>query len=287
MNERKAIISLIISTVLGVGMAFAGSQHGQILGAFPIFALCVCLTFLLNWLAFIPAYRLQTETFYDLIGSCSYVSVCLFALILTEQTDTRTLLLGGLVMIWAIRLGTFLFRRIHRSGKDDRFDSIKPSFIRFLNAWTLQALWAVFTASPAIIAITSAKRVAIDMFAIIGLVMWGLGFTIEVVADYQKTQFRKKQENKDQFISSGLWALSRHPNYFGEILLWTGVMVIAIPVLQGWQWIALISPIFVTLLLTKVSGVPMLEAKAEKKWGGQAEYETYKANTPVLIPKLW
>jgi len=106
------------------------------------------------------------------------------------------------------------------------------------------------------------------------------------VADRQKGQFSADPANKGRFISTGLWAKSRHPNYFGEILLWIGVAIIALPVLQGWQWVALISPVFVALLITRVSGVPHLEKKADTKWGGQADYEAYKKNTPVLIPKL-
>ena len=102
----------------------------------------------------------------------------------------------------------------------------------------------------------------------------------------QKSHFSADPANKGKFIRTGLWSRSRHPNYFGEITLWVGVAIIALPVLQGWQWIALISPVFVALLITRVSGVPLLEAKADKKWGGQADYEEYKKQTPVLIPKF-
>ena len=135
-------------------------------------------------------------------------------------------------------------------------------------------------------AITSTERKALGVFAFIGLAVWLVGFLLEVVADNQKRQFKKDPKNKGRFIQTGLWARSRHPNYFGEILLWVGVFIIAAPVLQGWQWVAIISPIFVFLLLTRVSGVPGLEAKAKRKWGGQADYEAYKARTPILIPKL-
>jgi steroid 5-alpha reductase family enzyme len=105
------------------------------------------------------------------------------------------------------------------------------------------------------------------------------------IADRQKSAFKAQPENKDKFITSGLWSWSRHPNYFGEIVLWFGVTIIALPVLQGWQWVTLISPIFIVILLTKISGVNLLEARADEKWGGQKDYETYKAKTPVLIPK--
>lgn len=286
MNRQQVFISLIVSIILGVLVGWGGSQYGQTKNDIPIFLICVAFAYLVNWLAFIPAYISQTEKFFDLTGSITYITVTIMACVLSSDLDLRSMLLAGLVIIWATRLGTFLFSRIHQAGKDDRFDSIKPNFFRFLNTWTLQAIWVVFTASPALIAITTAKRVDIGVFAIIGLIVWVIGFSIEVISDHQKTQFRKNPDNKGKFIKEGLWSRSRHPNYFGEITLWIGVTIIAIPVLQGWQWIAFISPVFVTLLLTRISGVPMLEAKAEKKWGGQEDYEAYKSNTPVLIPKL-
>jgi steroid 5-alpha reductase family enzyme len=105
------------------------------------------------------------------------------------------------------------------------------------------------------------------------------------VSDAQKNRFRADPANRGKFIQTGLWAWSRHPNYFGEIVLWIGVAIIALPVLRGWQYLTLISPVFVTLLLTRVSGVPMLERRADEKWGGQEDYEAYKARTPVLIPR--
>jgi steroid 5-alpha reductase family enzyme len=216
----------------------------------------------------------------------TYISVISIAALLSKGMDMRSILLWGLVVIWAIRLGTFLFRRIRKAGKDDRFDELKPSFIRFLNVWTIHGLWVTFTMAAALVAITSMNRKELDIFAIIGFLVWILGFSIEVAADTQKSRFGANPENKGKFIQTGLWSRSRHPNYFGEILLWVGVTIIAFPVLQGWQWIALISPVFVTLLLTRVSGVPLLEKKADQKWGGQADYEAYKKKTPVLILRL-
>lgn len=286
MKKQQTIISIIIITTIAILIAFAGSQNGQTINGIPIFTLCVGVAFTINWLAFLPAYKMQTEKFYDLTGSFTYISVTIFAITLSSNVDLRSMLLAGLVIIWTIRLGVFLFQRIHKTGGDDRFDQIKPNALRFFNVWTLQVLWVTLTAAPAFIAITATKREDIGVFAIIGLIVWLIGFTFEVVADYQKTQFRKDNNNKNKFIKSGLWARSRHPNYFGEIVLWIGITIIAIPVFEGWQWVGLISPVFVTLLLTRVSGIPMLETKADKKWSGQADYEEYKRNTPVLIPKF-
>lgn len=284
-NDRNALITFPILVVIGLLVAWAGSQGGTVVFGVPLFALLVGLIFLIQWLVFIHAYVRQTEKFFDLTGSLTYISVVTLAVFLSDGADARAILLTALVVIWAVRLGSFLFLRIKKAGKDDRFDTLKPSFIRFLNVWTVQALWVTFTMAAALVAITTTTRKPLDGFAIAGLLIWGFGFTFEVVADLQKSRFRANPENKGKFIQTGLWSRSRHPNYFGEIVLWVGVALIAFPVLQGWQWIALISPVFVTLLLTRVSGIPLLEKKADDKWGGQEDYESYKKKTPVLIPR--
>jgi steroid 5-alpha reductase family enzyme len=284
--DRKALLVFPILVLIGLLVAAAGSQGGGQVAGLPVFALVVGLAFLIQWLVFIPAYWRQTEKFFDLTGSLTYITLSTLALLLSAEVDGRAILVWALVLIWAARLGTFLFRRIKREGKDDRFDEIKPSFIRFLNVWTIQALWVTFTLIAALITITTANRKELDLFALLGLLVWVFGFSMEAIADLQKSRFNADPKNQGQFIRTGLWSRSRHPNYFGEITLWIGVMIIALPVLQGWQWVALISPVFVTLLLTRVSGVPLLEKKADEKWGGQEDYETYKKTTPVLIPRL-
>ncbi|MCB9450817.1 MAG: DUF1295 domain-containing protein [Anaerolineaceae bacterium] len=288
MNEanRRSLIALPIVLLIAAGLAFAGSQGGSIVAGVPLFALCVALAFLIQWIAFIPAYLRQTERFYDLTGSITYITVAMVAVLLSPNADTRSYLLLVLVVIWAVRLGSFLFMRIRAAGADRRFDVIKPSAPRFLLAWSLQGLWVSFSLAAALGAITSAAKPDLDIFAVIGLVVWLIGMGFEVTADRQKQVFRNNPANKGKFIQSGLWAWSRHPNYFGEIVLWLGVAIIAFPSLSGWQYLTLISPIFVYLLLTRISGVPMLEAHAAEKWGGQPDYEDYKAQTPVLFPRL-
>jgi steroid 5-alpha reductase family enzyme len=289
MKNRGSLIVFPILILIGYIVALAGSQGGATLGGIPVFTLVVALAFLIQWLVFIPAYIYQTEKYFDITGSITYITMTGVALCYTRYSiplDARSILIATLVIIWAIRLGTFLFSRIRKAGKDDRFDEIKLNFFRFLNVWTIQGLWVTFTAAAALVAITSATRKGLDAFAIIGALVWVIGFVIEVTADAQKSRFNADPSNKGKFIRTGLWSRSRHPNYFGEIVLWIGIAIIAIPVLQGWQWVAMISPLFVTLLLTRVSGIPLLEKKSDKKWGGQADYEEYKKNTPVLIPRL-
>jgi steroid 5-alpha reductase family enzyme len=285
-TDRNSLIVFPILVLIGYLVALAGSQNGSSVAGIPVFALLVGLAFVIQWLVFIPAYKFQTENFFDITGGLTYVTLVVIAVLLSSNLDVRSILLAALVIVWAVRLGSFLFGRIRKAGKDDRFDEIKPLFFRFLNTWTIQALWVTFTAAAALVAITTSTRKELDVFAIVGFLIWAIGFAIEVTADMQKSRFNADPTNKGKFISTGLWSRSRHPNYFGEIVLWIGVAIIALPVLQGWQWVAMISPIFVILLLTRVSGIPLLEKKADKKWGGQEGYEEYKKKTPVLIPKL-
>lgn len=176
--------------------------------------------------------------------------------------------------------------RIKTFGVDRRFDNIKHHFMKYLMTWTLQGFWIFMSVAPGLLVITNIKKLPIDTFAVIGFCIWMIGFIIEIIADYQKFVFRLDLKNKDRFIKNGLWAWSRHPNYFGEILLWIGISIIAYPVLVGWQYIILISPVFIFFLLTRISGIPMLESKADKKWGNDPIYQEYKKNTPALFPFL-
>ena len=190
-----------------------------------------------------------------------------------------------MVVVWAVRLGSYLVLRIRKAGADSRFDAIKPSFPRFLSTWTLQGLWVTLTLAAALAAITTTERVSLGTVTAIGIVVWVVGIGLEATADAQKSRFRADPANKGRFIQSGLWSWSRHPNYFGEIVLWVGVAIVALPVLRGWQWVTLISPVFVFLLLTRVSGVPLLEKSADERWGSEPEYQAYKARTSVLTPR--
>ena len=279
----RSFLAIIIILLIAVGIAWAGSQGGFTVLGVSLFALCVTLAFIIQWIAFIPAYLGKTEKFFDLTGSLTYITVVVVAVVLSPVVDARSLLLMVIVAIWAIRLGSFLFLRIRAAGEDRRFREIKQSFGRFLTTWTIQGLWVTFSLAAALAAITSEFRKDLGVFALIGFLVWAFGFAIEVTADRQKSQFKADPNNADKFIQSGLWSWSRHPNYFGEIVLWIGVALIAVPVLQGWQWATMISPIFITLLLTRISGVPMLEKRADEKWGGQEDYEAYKARTSVLV----
>lgn len=282
-SNSNIVVALIITLVVGASISWAGSDGGTLVGTLPLFALCGALAFAINWLVFVPSALAQTEHFYDLTGGITYITVTIVAVYFAEPLDTRATLVAAMVMIWSVRLASFLFLRIARAGKDSRFDVIKTKPIRFLLAWTLQGLWVLLTAAAALAVITGGVREPLGIIGIVGITIWAIGMLIEIIADRQKSNFRANPDNAGKFIYTGLWAWSRHPNYFGEILLWIGMAIVAVPVLQGWQWATLISPVFVAFLLTRVSGVPMLEEAADERWGGQDDYEHYKRTTPVLI----
>ena len=280
----KTILAIPIVLLIASLVGLAGGQNSSQLLDVPLLLFLIALAFLIQWIGFIYAYKNQTEKYFDITGSATFITVTILAVILTPKVDFRGFLLMTMVLIWAIRLGSFLFLRIKKAGEDARFREIKPSFWRFLNVWNIQGLWVILTLAATLATITSNNKVSFGWIGILGAIVWLIGITIEAIADQQKTNFRNKPQNKDKFINIGLWSWSRHPNYFGEITLWIGIAIIALPVLQGWQWFMLISPVFVALLITKVSGIPQLESRADEKWGGQEDYEKYKMNTSVIIP---
>ena len=280
----RSIIGIAVAVTLSLLIAIAGSNNSTLYDGMPIFMLCASVGFVLHWLGFIPAYLFQTEHYFDLIGSISYVATVALAFALAPSFGTRGLVVATLICVWAVRLGSFLFIRVKKAGQDRRFTQIKTKFFRFLLTWTLGGTWVFITMAAGLAAMTSQSQSPVDAFLVVGATLWVIGFGIEVVADQQKTAFRKDPANAEKFISSGLWSISRHPNYFGEIILWIGIAAIALPVLEGWQWVTLVSPVFVSFLLLKVSGVPMLESNAESRWGNDPEFRQYKAKTPTLIP---
>jgi len=248
------------------------------------------LIFVIQWIAYIPAFIFKTEKFYDLTGSLTYIAAISFALYSTntsQSLDLGSLIIGAAIIVWAVRLGSFLFMRVHKDKKDGRFDTIKTSFSQFFMTWTLQGMWVFICSSAALVAIANPTGVPINILFIMGLALFILGFVIEIIADNQKSAFRSIPENKDVFINEGLWARSRHPNYFGEITLWTGITVMGISTFEGMNYLALFSPIFSYLLLNYVSGVRMLEYRGHKKWGHLDAYKVYKESTPKLIPKIF
>ena len=284
MSSAVNYIAISVALLVAALVGWAAAQGGLGLAGWPVVAWCMALAFVVQWLVFVPAWLAHTEHYFDLTGSLTYLSVALLAA-WAGNGDARSLLIAGLVAVWALRLGTFLFARVRKAGEDRRFARMKHDFSQFLMTWTLQGLWVSVTFCAGLAAMTAVRTKPLGLFAACGGALWLVGFGIEVVADRQKQAFRADPSNADSFVTSGLWSWSRHPNYFGEIVLWIGIAVISAPVLEGWQRIALVvSPVFVVVLLTQISGVRMLEVRADRRWGDDPEYQRYKKRTSVLVP---
>ena len=282
--EHQAWMVIPLCPLACAGLVALVAPGGATFAGWPVYGLCVTLAFLVQWVMFVDSWVRQTEHLFDLTGSVTYVSVALAALVLTGAFDARSLLITAAVVVWASRLGSFLFHRVRQAGHDSRFRTILPSFPVLLMTWTLQGTWVSLTASCVLVAVSSATALPLDLWAVAGITLWCTGFAVEVIADRQKQAFRADPDNRDRFITSGLWSWSRHPNYFGEITLWIGLAIASVPVLTGWQHVALASPLFVGFLLTRVSGVRMLEKQAEKRWGRDPDYVAYRDSTSPLIP---
>ena len=189
-----------------------------------------------------------------------------------------------LVLIWALRLGGYLFRRILRIKVDHRFDEMRDKPLRFARFWLLQAISVAVIMLPVSYLLGRDDASGFGLWAIAGATIWFGGLAIETAADAQKSAFKARDENRERFITSGLWRYSRHPNYFGEMLVWWGLFIYAVPFLDGAAFAVVIGPVFITLLLLFVSGIPLLERSAEAKYGDDPAYREYKRRTSILLP---
>ncbi len=283
----KLVITSIIITAVVFAVAWMGDQTGSTLYGLPLMTAMALGIFAVQWVGLIHARLFETEHYFDRVGSLTYITVTLFAVQQAADMGLRQQIIAGVVIVWAARLGPFLFRRIQKAGEDRRFRKIKLSTPRFLLTWTLQGTWVFLTAGAALAAIMTPNVAPLGTLFYVGAVMWVLGFAIEVIADNQKSAFKADAANENKFITTGIWARAQHPNYFGEILLWAGVAVMALPSLSGSAMIFLISPVFVAVLLTRISGVPLLRKTAGERWGEDPEYQAYLKNTPLLIPRIF
>ena len=281
-KPKNMIINLIISFVVILAtVAFAGLSGSDLV------IQTAWIILIIHWAAFLPALIFKTEKFYDLTGSICYAFGSVFVYYQTYgATFSLSLFISIAVLIWTIRLGSFLLKRVLDEGEDKRFRTIKTSPTQFFMTFNLSALWVVICSLCALTAVSNGVLVVEPIFYL-GLLTFITGFSIEIIADNQKTQFRAIPENANKFITTGLWSSSRHPNYFGEVVLWAGIAIMSLPYLEGAQYWTLISPIFSFVLIYFVSGVRMLEARASVKWGENTEYQKYVKKTPVFFPKIF
>lgn len=285
MLTKKHFMPALLVLVCLLYAALINPSESRVAGV-PGVPAIFAVIFAIQLLGFSYAWWARTERFYDLVGSLTFITAVFMALLLNPGISVYSCLMAALVMIWAVRLGSFLFLRIADVGEDQRFRKIKQSFWRFLLVWTLQGVWVSLTSSAALVAILTPNTSVFPGIAALGFALWILGFGLEVVADQQKAKFRRNPDNAGQFICHGVWSICRHPNYLGEIMLWSGVFLAAVPVMQGWQWATLVSPLFVVVLLTRISGIPTLAHRGVSLWGSDPAYQAYLRDTPMLIPRF-
>lgn len=242
----------------------------------------------IQWGLWLVASYLKTEVFYDLAGSSTFLLLSWQTLRWGQSYHTRQVIQTLCVSAWSLRLGSYLFVRIiNDKGVDKRFNRARDKPFLFFIFWTVQAAWIWITLAPSMLLNVKRDDAPLNLRDFIGWALWISGFLFEATADKQKSEFKSIPENQGKWIQTGLWRISRHPNYFGEMTLWFGLFLSASSVLEGMEWISVFSPVFVAFLLTKVSGIPILEKQADKKWGEVLEYQQYKMRTAKLIPFLW
>ena len=286
-----SVLIIILTILIPSTLSLFISDNSISINGYPVLLYCVLISFTIHLIIFIPSAIMKNEKFYDFTGMIAYLSIIIFALqqkyIQIHSIDIYSLVLSLLISIWTLRLGIFLFYRVLKVGEDIRFKDVKNNALKFFVWFSISSLWVSLTTMAAMNVVTS-KNYNKDLTLLcIGTIIWIIGFLFEIISDYQKIKFKNNALNKNKFIDSGLWSISRHPNYFGEIILWIGIYIITLPSTSGLEYLGIISPLFVIVLLNKVSGINLLEASADKKWGSSKKYQKYKKITPKLIPKLW
>ena len=225
----------------------------------------------------------RTDVVTDLSYSLTFALLAV-VLLFAGAAEPVQLVASLLVVVWAARLGIYLFRRIMRTKVDHRFDRMRDQPLRFARFWLLQAITVAVVMLPVSYLLDQDDPPGLGVWSIAGAAVWLVGLPVEAFADAQKSAFRAKEENRGRFVANGLWRYSRHPNYFGEMLVWWGLFLYAVPVLHGAAFALVIGPVFITLLLLFVSGIPLLEKSADEKYGSDGAYRDYKRRTSILVP---
>ncbi|MCB1138476.1 MAG: DUF1295 domain-containing protein [Leptospiraceae bacterium] len=245
-----------------------------------LFSLLVSLA--LQAVFFVFAATLKTDKVTDLTYSLTFFLLALGLTLNNPGAEVGHWILAGMVMLWSVRLGTYLLIRIIQMGRDRRFDGIRENFLSFSLFWIFQGITVWATMLPVTVALSGELHTGTAF--LVGSALWLIGLCIEAVADQQKFVFKSKSQNENRWIDSGLWKYSRHPNYFGEILLWWGLFIATVPALTGWLYLAAIGPVFITCILLFFSGIPPLERRYKEKYGNNADFLRYRNGTSMLIP---
>lgn len=239
----------------------------------------------LNGVFFIIAALLKTDVFTDITYSLSFVLLSVILLTTSSTLSVFQIVTAAAVMVWGLRLGAYLFNRILHMKVDHRFDDKRGNPVKFGMFWLLQAVtvWVVMLPIYGIFHASSSSELPVALL-LPGAVIFVAGLTIEAVADAQKYRFKSKSENRGKFMGEGIWKVSRHPNYLGEMMVWWGLALPGVFLFRGIEYAYFAGPLFITLMLLFVSGIPLLEKSSDEKWGKDPEYLAYKDSTPLLIP---
>ncbi|XP_075559302.1 uncharacterized protein LOC142590758 isoform X2 [Dermacentor variabilis] len=252
-------------------------------------AISAIVTVGLQFIFFVIAATFHFDKLTDFAGGANFIILALTVFVLSQTYSPRQCLTTGLVCLWGVRLSTFLLFRIIKIGRDERFQEASKNIVRFAIFWTFQAVWVYTVSLPVIFVnsprkaepLTDATMTRLDMA---GTIVFVIGFLCEAMADAQKYSYRQNTSNARHWCDVGLWKYSRHPNYFGEITLWWGIFLISTNVLRGAEWVAVLSPLFITAIILFLSGVPLLENSADIRYGCMEEYQRYKRTTSPLVP---
>lgn len=219
----------------------------------------------------------------DVAWGLGFVLMAWSSLYLSGGSELRQLLVVALVSAWGLRLAWHIHARNKGKAEDYRYAAWRAAWGRwfylrsFFQVYVLQGVLLFLVVSP-VLAINRALGPALGLLDLVGLLVWLVGFYFESVGDAELAKFIKNPENKGKLMQSGLWAYTRHPNYFGEVTEWWGIWLIALSVSGGAY--AIIGPLTITFLILKVSGVPLLEAKMVEN----PEFAEYKRRTSMFIP---
>jgi len=286
--RKKNTVRGIVTNLIGVALL------GLIGWGLNILELAI-VSLAVNWVVFlIHALPQDSEKFFDATGTLTYVTLVVWAcvetgLLSTYQTRLRASVLVVMSLVWSIRLGSFLLGRICAAGKDSRFEELRATCLRWLSIWTIQAVWCFLVISPVLVVVKNTScTTPVGVADYITWAAWLLAFIFEIVADNQKTAWRKDPQNKGRYINTGLWAYSRHPNYAGEIMMWVAIAICVSfgACLSLSQFLIWFSPLTTFILLKYVSGVPLLEKQGQERWGNEPGYQWYVKHTPEIFPAL-
>ena len=242
------------------------------------------IIFLYMSLIFIIAMIKKDNSIVDVFWGIGFIVIALYAVVQSGETDIRKMIVTLFVLLWGMRLSYHIMMRNMGKGEDFRYkawrDTWKYFFVRsFFQIFMLQGFFMLIISLPAwYVGFNTGGPLGI--WDTLGMIVFGVGFFFEAVGDHQLDTFKKNPANQGKLMTTGLWSLTRHPNYFGESLVWLGLSFYALNLPHGWY--TLLSPLVIILLLRYVSGVPMLE----KKYQGRPDWEEYRAKTAPLIPFL-